>query len=194
MRAKGARVFHSAGVPDTKMENRCPRLLGDVLRGCPPPGAAVLAGPGVDRVSPGRAHEPRHAAAQARLHPGRRPPLRTGRREQLLRPRKRHIIKPGLPFVSANRTDSPLHWLAFYAERSVNRGAAPGGSTQSLSYESEDLVGLRDGPYDLLLLRAEWQPGARTALHHHPGPVMVHLLERTVAHTDEGVTRTIKRR
>lgn len=102
-----------------------------------------------------------------------------------------HIIKPGIPFVIANRTDNAQRLLAFYFDRSATRGAVPPLPFISFSYESDDLGGLRDGPYDMVLLRAEWQPGASSALHHHPGPVMVHLLEGTVAHTDEGIMRTI---
>lgn len=106
-------------------------------------------------------------------------------------PSSGHVIRPGIPFVSGNRTDSTVHWLEFHPVSTAARGAPPPVPTVSHAYESEDLTGLREGPYDMLLLRAEAQPGANSALHEHPGPVMVHLLEGTVAHTDEGVTRTV---
>jgi len=53
------------------------------------------------------------------------------------------------------------------------------------------LVGLKSGSANMILFRAELQPGASSPLHEYPGPAIYHLLEGTVAHTDEGVTRTL---
>ena len=101
--------------------------------------------------------------------------------------------KPGSPYVFANRGDGPARYLGFFPTSTAGRGVPPASrSTFNFAYESEDLVGLRSGPYDVLLLHAEWQPGANSPLHDHPGPVIVHLLSGTVAHTDEGVTQTYR--
>ncbi len=104
-----------------------------------------------------------------------------------------HFIKAGTPFLNANRTDTPAGWLQFTLAPAAQRGAplaAPPAITLATAYESEDLAGLGRGPYDMIFLKAEFQPGGKTALHHHPGPVMVHVLEGTLAHTTNGVTRT----
>lgn len=106
-------------------------------------------------------------------------------------PGSAYVIKPGLPWVTGNRTDTPGRWLVFFPESIVNRGVPSNSPNISHSYESDDLVGLKSGPYNMILFRAEWQPGASSPLHEYPGPAIYHLLEGTVAHTDEGVTRTM---
>ena len=81
--------------------------------------------------------------------------------------------------------------FVFAPTPSSSRGAPGRGGDENIAYQSDDLVGLKSGSYNMILFRAEWQPGASSPLHEDPGPAIYHLLEGTVAHTDEGVTRTL---
>ena len=91
------------------------------------------------------------------------------------------------PHVHINRNDSPNRYLTVMVSPASARGQ-PFGPGISLLYESEELTGLADGPYTLILGLSESQPGGSSPTHYHPGPTLVHVLEGYIANNLENGT------